>query len=221
VSDFDFEPIRGLPEALPAGEKILWQGAPAWRVLAKDALHVRKILLYFGILLLWRLVLARADGDSLSQALVSAVPLLSVATAGLVVLAVLAWLLARTTVYTITNRRLVMRFGIALPMTVNVPFRVVESVASTVDVKGYGGIALKLSGEDRIAYLNLWPHARRWQFARPQPMMRAIPDVANVSEIISNALVADVGGTAQQIDTPMNAPIVVRQPGYGASINAV
>lgn len=220
MSDFDFEPIRGLPEALPAGEKILWQGAPAWRVLAKDALHVRKILLYFGILLLWRLVLARADGDSLSQALVSAVPLLSVATAGLVVLAVLAWLLARTTVYTITNRRLVMRFGIALPMTVNVPFRVVESVGSTVDVKGYGGIALKLLGEDRIAYLNLWPHARRWQFARPQPMMRAIPDVAAVSEIISNALVADVGGTAQQIDTPMNAPIAGRRPGYGASINA-
>ena len=220
MSDFDFEPIRGLPEALPAGEKILWQGAPAWRVLAKDALHVRKILLYFGILLLWRLVLARADGDSLSQALVSAVPLLSVATAGLVVLAVLAWLLARTTVYTITNRRLVMRFGIALPMTVNVPFRVVESVGSTVDVKGYGGIALKLLGEDRIAYLNLWPHARRWQFARPQPMMRAIPDVAAVSEIISNALVADVGGTAQQIYTPMNAPIAGRRPGYGASINA-
>ena len=105
-------------------------------------------------------------------------------------------------------------------MTVNVPFRVVESVASTVDAHGYGGIALKLSGEDRIAYLNLWPHARRWQFARPQPMMRAIPDVANVSEIISNALVADVGGTAQQIDTPMNAPMVGRQPGYGTSVNA-
>ena len=219
MSDFDFEPIRGLPENLPAGEKILWQGAPAWRVLAKDALHVRKVLFYFGILLMWRLVSARADGDSLYQALVSAVPLLSVATAGLIVLTALAWLLARSTVYTITNRRLVMRFGIALPMTVNVPFGVVESVASTVDANGYGGIALKLSGDDRIAYLNLWPHARRWQFARPQPMLRSIPDVASVSEIISNALVADVGGAARQVDTPMNTS-ALRQPGYGASVNA-
>ena len=218
MSDFDFEPIRGLPENLPAGERILWQGAPVWRVLAKDALHVRKVLFYFGILLVWRLVSARADGDSLSQALVSAVPLVSVGAAALVVLTVLAWLLARSTVYTITNRRLVMRFGVALPMTVNVPFSVVESVASTVDANGFGGIALKLLGEDRIAYLNLWPHARRWQFARPQPMMRAIPDVASVSEIISNALVADVGGAARQIDTPMNTP-ALRQPGYGASVN--
>ena len=188
-------------------------------MLAKDALHVRKVLFYFGILLVWRLVSARADGDSLSQALVSAVPLVSVGAAALVVLTALAWLLARSTVYTITNRRLVMRFGVALPMTVNVPFSVVESVASTVDANGFGGIALKLTGEDRIAYLNLWPHARRWQFARPQPMMRAIADVAKVGEIISNALVTDVGGAARQVDTPTNTP-ALRQPGYGASVNA-
>ncbi|HBB55427.1 MAG TPA: phosphopantetheine adenylyltransferase, partial [Hyphomonadaceae bacterium] len=31
TKEFDFEPVRGLPEALPAGEAILWQGAPsAW-----------------------------------------------------------------------------------------------------------------------------------------------------------------------------------------------
>ena len=26
--DFHFEPVRGLPEALPPGELILWQGSP-------------------------------------------------------------------------------------------------------------------------------------------------------------------------------------------------
>jgi hypothetical protein len=31
--DFAFEPVRGLPEALPPGEEILWQGRPdAWRL---------------------------------------------------------------------------------------------------------------------------------------------------------------------------------------------
>ena len=26
--DFDFEPVRGLPQVLPKGERMLWQGAP-------------------------------------------------------------------------------------------------------------------------------------------------------------------------------------------------
>ena len=34
--DFDFEPIRGLPALLPAGEKQLWQGSPHWK---SQAIH--------------------------------------------------------------------------------------------------------------------------------------------------------------------------------------
>ena len=29
--DFDFEPVRGLPQVLPEGERLLWQGAPRWQ----------------------------------------------------------------------------------------------------------------------------------------------------------------------------------------------
>ncbi len=31
------------PQALPAGERMLWQGAPSWRALARRSLHVRKV----------------------------------------------------------------------------------------------------------------------------------------------------------------------------------
>jgi len=31
--DFAGEPVRGLPEKLPAGERILWQGMPDWHPL--------------------------------------------------------------------------------------------------------------------------------------------------------------------------------------------
>ncbi len=34
VSEHEFEPIPGLPERLPAGERMLWQGRP-WRALAR------------------------------------------------------------------------------------------------------------------------------------------------------------------------------------------
>ena len=33
--DFKFEPVRGLPEALPEDEHILWQGAPTRCALPK------------------------------------------------------------------------------------------------------------------------------------------------------------------------------------------
>jgi len=52
--DFNFEPVRGLPEKLPEGEHILWQGAPDVRALAREALGVRWVAGYFAILTIWR-----------------------------------------------------------------------------------------------------------------------------------------------------------------------
>ena len=48
--EYDFEPVRGLPEALPEGEEILWQGAPDWAGFAVHALHVRLVTAYFAVL---------------------------------------------------------------------------------------------------------------------------------------------------------------------------
>ena len=45
--DFDFEPVRGLPQILPKGERMLWQGAPRWQDLAVHAFHARKVVWYF------------------------------------------------------------------------------------------------------------------------------------------------------------------------------
>jgi len=42
--DFKFEPVRGLPEALPKDEYILWQGAPNALRLAKDAWGLNWVL---------------------------------------------------------------------------------------------------------------------------------------------------------------------------------
>jgi len=64
---------------------------------------------------------------------------------------------------------------------------------------GTGDIPLTMIGADRIAYLNLWPHARPWRIARPEPMLRAIPDAARVGEILSGALATAVGGTARPL----------------------
>ena len=54
--DFNFEPIRGLPEALPADEYILWQGRPNSLRLAKDAWSLNWVIGYFVALAVIRVI---------------------------------------------------------------------------------------------------------------------------------------------------------------------
>jgi len=125
--------------------------------------------------------------------------------------AVLAWLFSRTTVYTIASRRVVLRSGVALPMTLNIPFRLVESAALRTYRDGTGGILLALAGPDRISYLHLWPNARPWRAARPEPMLRAVPDAARVAEILAQALA--VAAEPAAIGQPRERPTVAtREP---------
>ena len=49
--EHEWEAAPGLPSALPAGEHVVWQGAPDWRSLAVQAFHVRKIAVYFAFML--------------------------------------------------------------------------------------------------------------------------------------------------------------------------
>ena len=41
--EHEFEAVTGLPEPLPAGERVLWQGSPDWRALAREAFHLPAI----------------------------------------------------------------------------------------------------------------------------------------------------------------------------------
>ena len=54
--------IRGVSQPLPAGERLLWSGAPASRLLARHAFHVRLVAGYFALLILLGLAGARRAG---------------------------------------------------------------------------------------------------------------------------------------------------------------
>lgn len=191
MSEHDFEPVRGLPKALPEGERILWQGAPDWWALAQRAFHCGSLSIYFVVLIAWRAVATGSIEAGLQMA-----PL-AVACLGL--LAGLAALMARTTVYTITNKRIVMRFGLALPKAINIPFAIVASA----DVRSYGDktgdVSLTLSRPHAINYFLLWPHARPWKWMPAQPTLRAIPRGADVAEILSTALRGAHGAGAAHV----------------------
>jgi len=102
-----------------------------------------------------------------------------------------ATLVARTTVYAITDRRVVMKVGVALPTTINIPLHLVTSADMQPRGDGGGDIALSLAGDARIAYLLLWPHARAWHVAHPQPTLRGIDDVAGVGRLLAGAVAGE------------------------------
>ena len=54
-SDAPAGPVRvpGVAEALPAGERVLWQGSPRRALLARHVLHVRLAGLYFAVTAGW------------------------------------------------------------------------------------------------------------------------------------------------------------------------
>ena len=185
--EHEFEPEYGLPECLPATEAKRWQGSPdAWQV-TRRVFHWNKLALYFAVIVAWRVATLLGDGAGAAEigsSLARLVPLFALC---LALLALLGWLTARTTVYTLTDRRVVMRVGIVLTVTYNLPLNSMDAADLHPLSGGCGDIALKLKPGTRIAYLHLWPHVRPWRYVQTQPMLRCLPDAAAVAEQLATA----------------------------------
>lgn len=181
MREYDFEPVRGLPEDLPDDERIVWQGSPDWRVFARSALYTRWVTGYFVALALFALASGGLGGAI-------ATGLAGVAALGL--LALFAVLVAKTTVYTITNKRIVLRIGIALNKCINLPLKVIGSADLRAHGGGFGDISVTLTAAHRLGYAVLWPHVRPFHFREPQPMLRALPEAENVARILAETCAA-------------------------------
>lgn len=188
------EAVWGLPDYLPDGEHIVWQGKPGWKRLAIEAFHVRKVALYFLLLIGIHLAYKSADGATLATLMKGSALLALLGVAAIGILALLAWLYARTTIYTVTNKRLVLRFGVALPLMINVPWVKVDKVDLVSRGTGSGDIVLTVNEAEKMSYWLLWPHVRPWHFSPVQPTLRSVPDV----EVAVGALRSVIGSTATQ-----------------------
>lgn len=174
--EFDHEPIPGLPEELPEGEAIVWQGKPDADLLARSVFKTRWIAGYFGALML----IAFAAGSVGGAAATLIVGLVTIGILHLVARAV-----AKATIYTLTDRRIVLRIGVALEKCINLPLKRIGAADLDAQGDGRGDIRLSLMGDDRVSLFMLWPHARG--FARPQPALRALPEVEKVARLLADA----------------------------------
>lgn len=209
--------FKELPAPLPVGERVIWQGKPSFGGLALRAFHIREVVGYFGLLLIWRLWSNWSHGLSAGEAAVSALWLIAPAVSAVAVLAGLAWLFRRAACYTITSKRVLFQFGVALPMTMNIPLGKIAVAALKSYRDGSGDIPLQLSNSDRVSYLLLWPHIRPWRLRAPEPMLSSIPDAAKVASKLAEALEGQPGpsaisqaafgnaGTAPNANTPPNS----------------
>jgi len=192
----DFNQFKELPAPLPVGERVIWQGKPSFTGLALRSFHIREVAIYFGLLLMWRLWSNWSQGLPAGEAVTSALWLIVPAVSGIAVLAGLAWLFQRAACYTITSKRILFQFGVALPMTMNIPLSKIANAALKTYSDGSGNIPLKLSDSDRVSYLLLWPHIRPWRMRVSEPMLNSIPDAAEVAAKLAEALTGKPGPSA-------------------------
>ena len=193
MSEYANEPVRGLPGHLPAGEYIVWQGSPMWAPTARRVFHAPLVAGYFAVLVGWAVIGVATGHRTLATALSGIGITAAVGVGAVALLAGLAWLSARATIYTITNRRIVLRFGVALPKCVNLPFSQISAAGLKTYADGSGDLPLTVK-ETRLGFIHLWPNVRPWRIGTPEPMLRGVAEPERVAGLLADALLAAVPG---------------------------
>lgn len=210
------EPVRGLPQSLPDGEQLLWQGSPGPLAFVIHAFHIRFVLAYFLLATTWRLANLETAGASTTEMTRVALNSGLGAAAGIGLIGLVAWLMARSTVYSITSKRIVMRYGVAIRKYVNLPFEQIASADLRSYGNGKGDIVLGLNATGGLGFIKLWPHVRPMRFSRPQPMLRSLSGVQSVARTLASAISAHAPARLALAPQPKPAPAAVPSPGLAA-----
>jgi hypothetical protein len=181
--------IPGVREALPAGERVIWRGRPRRALVARHVLHARLVGVYFLLTAGWW-----AARTAPSLPMQRALPLLALqlALGGFVLLLLhgYAAMTARATEYVVTSRRVVLRVGAVLPVTVNVPLALVAAAGVRRFRDGSGQILLTLDRHVRVSWWMLWPNVRPARLRWPEPLLRGLDDVDAAAAALRDAAAA-------------------------------
>ncbi len=193
--------ITPIVAASPAGahDLQLWAGRPGWAAAARHIWKAPWVAAWFAVLLADGARIALAGPHAPAGAWSGEGRLLVVAVVATTGLLVMAALTARTTRYAIGARAVTLRYGVALPATLVIPFAAIERVEVRVHADGSGDVALRLRPGRGVIYPKLWPHARPWRILRAEPMLRCVPDAGVAGALLCRALAASAssgGGRA-------------------------
>jgi Bacterial PH domain len=196
---------------LPAGERVLWRGAPDRRSLARYFFRERWVL---GFVLLTFLLQALdvSRRDFPMQRLLGVAILNGVL--ALIALASIRFFAARlekTSGYVITDRRVYFNIGVVLRADANVPYAEVDGVDLRRRSDGSGDLMISLAGSKEIPWLLLFPHLT-WRGSRKgRPTFRALREPQVAADAVVGAL-REYARTAG-IDSTVLAPAAVTPSG--------
>ncbi len=186
--EHEIEPVPGLPGRLPDGEFIVWQGHPAFKIVMTRLLRARWIAIYFAAAALWSVAVGVNNSEGLWQLLGRLTFIIVAAIIFFGLLALYARAVAKTSLYTLTNKRLVMRVGIAISASFNLPFKQIAGADFRVGKDGSGDVALTLKSGHGLSGSVFFPHQRGGLWRKLSPQMICLPDAKSVAEKLAQQL---------------------------------
>jgi hypothetical protein len=181
-----------LPSDIPPGERVLWFGKPDPKSLWRRAYRADWVIAWFAAVAAWSFYSAQAAGG-VQAGLFAALGALGLCVATLAILGALAWLGARSSLYVVTERRLVIKSGIAVPIFINLPFSRITAANVRVFGDATGDVSVTIADGQHVSYIALWPSARPLHFTKPEPTLRCVPQARTVAETLGRALAAAAG----------------------------
>jgi len=148
-------------------------------------------MIYLAVLAVG-VVVSAVGVRSMSDIVKLLIPPLLIAVLVIGVLRVYARQIAKSTEYVITSRRFLLCSGVAFPIVINVPLRLIDEAGLHVFADGSGELQLRLSPQVKLAYVALWPHVETLRFfANPRPKLRGLADPVGVGQVLSDAIATD------------------------------
>jgi len=213
MTEYEDEPVEGLPDFLPEGETMVWQGRPTAAAMARRVFFIPHLALYFGLLIAGHTVYRLMEGVSAAQVMGTFVWQAGLAATVLVLLAWLARSYAASVMYTLTSERLVIRSGVALPMMVNIPIEQITAADMRVYRDGTGDIVLTPIADRKLHWVLLWPNVSAW-YSRPiRPLLRGLAEPDRAADAF-----AAVASQHYQVTAGEQVAVPVRVHTGGAAV---
>ena len=106
------------------------------------------------------------------------------------ILMALAGIQSQSSVYIITENRVIIKSGAALSFLISIPFKKIKAVNLQKRKGSLGTISFELSSGKRVPYISCWPSVRPWKLKNTEPAFSCIEDVDEVATILRKSVMA-------------------------------
>ena len=160
-----FEAPKNILDAIPDGESILWKGKPSLWGFSWNLFGLKWIAAYLFILLMVS-ILRVFVSDFYTAFFVDFLPFFSSGVFASIILFGLAAVQTFSTVYVITEKRVIIKTGAALSFLISMPFKKIKGINLQKRRGSIGTISFELFSEKRVPYTSCWPSVRPWKFKK-------------------------------------------------------